>query len=930
MFKQRLLSSSIAMVTAVGSAQVIAQTQSDQALEEVVVTGVRASLEKAIEIKQQKMQIVDSIVAEDIGKFPDNNVAEALQRVSGVQVTDRGSGEVSKVAIRGLDDVTTTVNGRQLFTASGRYVALADIPASLLAGVDVYKTRNASQISSGIAGQIDIRTHRPFDFDGSKAVFAARGIYQEQSDSTDPVLSGLFSNSWETEAGRFGALVNLSYAETTYRDQSVTPGAVVPFVTADAPEGLLPYERLFLNHPNVAEDPIWTPGLESGLPNSAGSTLSINGEEVPYILGRDAIFASDFTGKRERPAVNVSLQWAPNDSSEYLFEAFYNGYRNESFNSLLFSYADWWGTDNSHLPMGGDVELYEGSNVVKARDVADAAGFTSGDLTVGKTDSFVYALGGNWDISDSFRLSSELLYQDSEFEDDFAAMRFNRGAYGVGLDFNTGNGMPSWAYYDNPNTTDVDESDLTDSSQYAVANFYDNGSSRESDAITFTLDGELDLDWGAFHLLEFGLRHEARSAADAARTQEGIVDGLSLDQFGGNLISINNGFFDGRANVPTSWAVANGYYLHDNIGDVRDIYSLPTEELLTTFAIDEDTTSAYVQTDFDAGVVDGQLGLRYITTSRDMSFYDVDNLNDDGSAPRSSADASNSKLLPSLMVRYHITDDLMARFSYTETLRRPEFSQLNSWIYYSPSTTRTNGTATGGNPDLQPVESQNLDLSLEWYFADSSALYGTLFRRDIEGFVYDSKNLIMHQAPTEDEESIYILSQPDNSSDGVLEGLEVGLTYFPSNLPDMLDGFGIQASYTALDSSQKVPDYNDEGKQIGMTDAPIFGVSDSSYSVVLAYDKNALDMRLSYVWRDDFLNNHEAASFANPIGVYRKAETSMDFQASYDLTDNMVVTFDATNLTDEEYQSYYEDPTLYNFGSSIYSRTFALGARYSF
>ena len=110
----------------------------------------------------------------------------------------------------------------------------------------------------------------------------------------------------------------------------------------------------------------------------------------------------------------------------------------------------------------------------------------------------------------------------------------------------------------------------------------------------------------------------------------------------------------------------------------------------------------------------------------------------------------------------------------------------------------------------------------------------------------------------------------------------------------------------------------------------MFGVSDTSYSVVLAYDKNDLDMRLSYVWRDDFLNNYEARQFANPLGVYRHGETSLDFQASYDVLDNLTFTFDATNLTDEEYQSYYEDPTVYNFGNAIYSRTFALGARYPF
>lgn len=938
MFKQRLLCSSIATVTALGGLQA-AQAQDAELIEEIVITGVRASLTKAIDIKQEKFQIVDSIVAEDIGKFPDNNVVEALQRVSGVQVTDRGAGEVNRVAIRGLDDVTTTINGRQIFTSSGRAVALADVPASLLKSVDVYKTRSANQIESGIAGQIDIHTQRPFDFSGSKVVLAGRGIQQEQADSTDPNLSGLFSNRWETSAGEFGALVNVSYAETNYRDQSITPGAVVPFVTADAPDGWAPYERIFLTDGRVSEDPIWQAGLESGLPYGAGSTLQMNGEEVEYVLGRDAIFASDFTGERKRPAANISLQWAPNERSEYLFEAFYNGYRNESFNSLMFSFADWWG-DASGLPRGGEVEFYPGTNVVKARDVAAPYGFTSGDLTESKTDSYVYALGGKWDISDSFRLESELVYQESEFESNFIAMRTDRVAYGLGVDFNSSGGMPDLEFYDNP-ATEVDESDLTDTSQWNVAQLYDNGDSSEGDALTLTLDGELDVDFGWVNLLSFGLRHDVRGASETTRGQDRhIADpaaqdrGVPLSELNEDAVYTSRSFFDGRTDIPTSWVVADGHYLSDHIDEARALYGFEAEPLETTFDIDETTTSLYVQADFETQlggrILDGQFGLRYVAADTDMTFYDIDV---DPGLPghESDASASNSKLLPSFVARYHLTDDLMARFAYTETLRRPNFNQLNSFIYYFDDVTNIGyGTASSGNPDLKPVESQNFDLSLEWYFSDASALYGTLFRRNVDGFVYDSVRRVMYQAPDADAPYPYILSQPDNSSDGVLEGLELGLIYFPENLPELLDGFGIQASYTALDSEQKIPVYDEQGNKVGTDETPVFGVSDSSYSVVLAYDKGALDMRLSYVWRDDFLNNYEARQFANPLGVYRQAETSMDFQASYDVTDNLLITFDATNLTDEEYQSYYEEPTIYNFGSSIYSRTFALGARYSF
>ena len=158
MFKRTALAS--AMLAAM-TAQ-IASAQEQAAPAQVVVTGLRGSLTKALDIKRDSPQIVEAIVAEDIGKFPDNNVIEALQRMTGVQVTGRGGGEADVISIRGLNDVHTTVNGRDVYTGIGRSIALQDIPASLLSGVNVYKTRTADQVERGIAGSIDVKTNRPF------------------------------------------------------------------------------------------------------------------------------------------------------------------------------------------------------------------------------------------------------------------------------------------------------------------------------------------------------------------------------------------------------------------------------------------------------------------------------------------------------------------------------------------------------------------------------------------------------------------------------------------------------------------------------------------------------------------------------------------------------------------------------------------------
>lgn len=889
-------------------------------LDKVEVRGLRASLMSAQAIKQGSMQIVDAIVAEDIGKFPDNNLVEAMQRVTGVQTTNRGSGEVSAVSIRGLDDVTTTINGRNIFTASGRSVALQDVPASLLSSVEIYKTRSASHIETGIAGALDIKTHRPFDFDGRQIVVAARGIRQEQSDKTDPNISALFSNVWNVGEGRFGALANLSYAETNYRDQSVTAGAMVPFFTDEAPDGFVPYQRI---PTSINGQEVWQPGLEAGLPFVAGSTVPVNGQQYEYLLSRDAIFASDFTGKRERPAANISLQWAPNDSSEYTFEAFYNGYRNESFNSLLFSFVDWWGNLGDNPAQ--NIALYPGTNIVKSRSGVGAPyNFTSGDLTTGKTDSMLYALGGKWEVGENLKLKSELTWQESEFESDFFAMRADRVTHEVWVDFNRGGGIPAFGFVDNPATPGVDESNAADPAQWTLAQLYDNANYSKGDAATFTFDGEYAADWGFVNKLAFGVRYDDRSASEGQRVgndqgcNRAVQDCSFASQEG--LQSINSGFFDGRANVPTSWVVPDGYYIRQNADYYRALFGRPTSDQLVmteNFNVSEANTALYLQADFatdvGSGTFDGQVGLRYVDVETDMTFGE------------GNASASASKLLPSVMLRYSFTPELMLRAAYGETLRRPAFNQLNPNIIYVEDVTNIGyGTATGGNPNLQPVESKNYDLSLEWYFSPGNAIYGTLFRRDIEGMVSDFRRRVTF------EDYDYILTQPDNASNGKLEGFEVGAVYFPDDLPGWLDGLGVQASFTRLTSSQDIPVTNSTGDVVGTDTTPMFGVSDSSYSVVLAYERAKLGARLSYVWRDDFLHHYEAALFANPLGVYNKPEASMDFQLSYDATDALSLTFDATNLTNELTQSYYEYPTTHNFGTSLFSRTFAVGLRYRF
>lgn len=929
MMKKHFLSSSLAVLSAfaLGSAAFAQDPGEDQdtqryeaegVLEEVIVTGVKFSMTEAVEIKRDSMQIVDSIVSEDIGKFPDNNIVEAMQRIAGVQVTNRGSGEVGTVSIRGLSDVTTTINGRNIFTSSGRQVALADIPATLVKRVDVYKTRSPEQISRGLAGQIDIHTNRPFDFDAFKVLAQGRAIYQEQADEIDPNLAFLISNRWDTGAGEFGALFNASYAKTTWVNQGVHAGASVPFRTVGDPAGSL--VRLFPGDPGTR----WTPGLDRGLPTAPGATLDI--DPVPFLHGRDAMFQPHVTGERERPAWNLSFQWAPNDSSEYMFEVFYNGYKNDQHNSLFFTFVDWWGGVDPADP----VEIHPGTNVIKSRYVNFPYSFISGDNLSQDTDSYVYALGGDWDITDDFVVKSEFVYQTSEFMDEFFALRMDHVFPRLFVDFNTGGGVPFVEFF---------ESDLTDPTLWALAEIYDNGQRDEGDAFSWTADGDLGVDWGWIDTLGFGVRYDDRSAEENGRTEGGLhcnaapnCAGSTQADFPG-LMGMTTGHFDGQARVLTSWAIPTRGGLLANQEALRAAYGwLPGSQkvLNNEFNIDETLTELYVQADFytdlGAGTLDGRFGFRWLDQETDMSFPDPT------TGGTASATNSNDTILPSVMVRWGITEDLMARVSYTEVFELPTFPQLSPYVQYFPDVTDIGyGTAAGGNPDLEPVESDNYDVSLEWYFSEGSVLYGTWFKRDIAGNIVPFRTAVQYNDPDDIPDLglyTYILSQPGNAGNATLDGWEFGLTWFPV-LSGWLDGIGFQGSYTILDSEQEIPVLDAVGNVVEYDIQPIFGVSDSSYSAILAYDRETFSTRLSYFWREEFQDRNEAALFANPLAIWKSPEKSLDFQFTWMMTDRWTLTFDATNLTEEVFnENYGNQPNIFNHTNWFYSRTFALGVRF--
>ncbi|MGH7019774.1 MAG: TonB-dependent receptor plug domain-containing protein, partial [Brevundimonas sp.] len=336
-------------------------------VQDVVVTGIRGSLRSARAVKRNADEIVDAVVAEDIGKLPDVNASESLARVTGVQV-ERGGGEASRVIVRGLPDIATTYNGRDIFTAEGRSVAMQDFPAAAIGALEVYKSSSAWRLESGIAGLINVRSRRPFDFQGFTASGAVRTSYANQSEKNDVSGDILISDRWTTGIGEVGALLNLSHTRLRYLDSVRWGGGVLGSIT------------------DQSSDP------------------ALAGARFP-----DAVGVFYGAGDRSRPSANLALQWRPNDQWDFYVDALYQGYRNKisdrQFVVPLYD-AD-TRFENVALRPDGSIQSLTATGGLRPEQWQGAS--------TGRTDTWQAAAGGTY-ASGPLEVTFDLARTDSAYE----------------------------------------------------------------------------------------------------------------------------------------------------------------------------------------------------------------------------------------------------------------------------------------------------------------------------------------------------------------------------------------------------------------------------------------------------------------------------------------------------------------------------------
>jgi iron complex outermembrane recepter protein len=770
------------------------QSGDTQTMETIVITGQRQAIESAVKIKENADQIVDSIIADDAGKLPDRSITEVLQRVSGVTIThfnnlgnpDNYTVEGSGPTVRGLPGGTSTLNGHNAFSANnGRQLLWGDVPSELMAAVDVYKTYTPDQIEGGLGGTINLRTHRPFDFDGTKIAGAVSASYGDLIKQLRPRASAMASTRWDTRIGEMGLLIDLSYDDNSYRNDAIQVEPYYP-------------------HTNVLEN--YT--LVGGVPTLTGDT-------VYWMPGGFDYHTTE--GFHKRGGVYAAFQWRPNDRLSFHLTAF--GSVNDS-NERGYNFAASNGGHNSNItyttnptdtvrntlginqlfaalnsaapgPNDPLYHLYDANNnlvysnsyydtsFVFDRTIgwnpnydtimgrcSDASKLCSrGATRAGASRSYARTtdieLGANWTPTDNWTIRStfDFIYSKSRGESLEVEGNVMMSPYGIDLAGNY------------PRIVIADPSSLKTASGYYWNDTMYNRTKNYGQEIQGMVDAEYALNSGFIKTIKFGVRGDVRTEQDRVA---GGYDWKNLSATWGTMYWWSDAaakedttlfqfpnFFRGEVNLPgpamfpeiSKVEMYDVNYFRAKYGDTTNEISYPYEDrrakhyktvnvagyAMATFAMDNVLGMAMSG---NAGArlvyIDNQAA-GYITTwgntlFREHSSSDPLLATDKVSLPVQGGRVSWT-LLPAFNVQFMPTDKIHIRFAGSITAEQPSFAGIGGGS--TVGVEGTNKILTGfniesDNPTLKPQIGRNLDMSVEWYGDGGSKVYTSLFYKSIK------------------------------------------------------------------------------------------------------------------------------------------------------------------------------------------------------
>ena len=866
-------------------------------LEEVVVTGLRSSLQQAVEIKRSAIGSVDAIATEDLGKLPDQNVAESLQRINGVTI-ERNRGDGQFISVRGLGPAfnVVTLNGRTLATENvGREFSFDVLPSELISGANVYKSPQANLNGASIGATVDIRTVKPLDGDPFTAGGSLRTIYNDLADDYGPSASGLLS--FRNDAGDFGVSLVASYEKKDLRDDEFTIGAG-HVLRGNGPGGY------FFNRtgPNVAD---------------------FNGVDMPSNLSPFFV-----QSERERLGVDTTIQFKPSDDVTMSLEGFYSKLDQiDRTTGLAYDFS------------GGTLveQVVEGNSAVYQRY---ENGFVDQIVTRAPRLTETRLIGYNvaWTPGDfrlAFDASASEATREGKEDNYFSTIRRT----GMTMEFDRRGGSPIYDYnFSNPNYANA----ATDLTHIGAHYETDGGSDYKDETREFRLDGSWDAGTGIALYAGVGRAEREKNIDTIGQPFDSQCAFCGGDVFvplpanlfrptNMNFFSSHNGnvvrdwvIYDPRALVNTLRNYPGPYasFLPDSVG-----YVAPTYDPAQSSKVTEDVNLAYLMVEFK-----GEVGTMPFSVNTGFRFENTKFTSSGAAqtvvsaAPNGlgqniivlspvvpiSFDGDYTDILPSLNVKLDLTDDLVARFSASRVMTRPTLSDLSpaQSILSNPG----NETINRGNPDLDPFRASQVEFGLEWYFADLSVLSGAAFYKNIDSFVADTTT------PQLVDQVVFQVTQPENGEGATVKGLEVGYQQVFDMLPAPFDGFGVQANYTYVESDASYVN------AVSNASFGLQGLSRNSYSFVGFYEKNRIQTRLAYTFRENFL---QVASGRNGDPEYFDDYGQLDASFGFKITDDIVVSLEGINLNDEKEFIYSTTPDRTKEYRTT-GRRYVLGVRMTF
>jgi iron complex outermembrane recepter protein len=836
---------------AVNAQQAPAQsTSNDDALEEVVVTGVRASLRESLETKRNATAFVDAITAEDVGKFPDKNLAESLQRVPGV-VINREFGEGERVNLRGTAaNLTRTLfNGHALATAdwfildqlsTTRSFNYLMLPSDLIGKVSVYKSPQADLEEGGIGGLIDVTSRSPLDMKANSIFASLQGAYSDLADKSDPQASALYS--WKNDEETLGVLVAGIYQKRHLRRDGVE---VLGYFDADPGAGVV---------------------------------------QAPALIG-SALFQQE----RVREGGNVTVEFRPNDKLDVSLSALYSQFDADNINENFIA----WGT--RAIANGGTLSnvTMQGDTAVAGRISSLNNGTSDFGMVYDAIDRFASANTRSIDLDTDYRLTEDWLlhfkvgYTDAEGNTD-AQPFVEFGAPAV-FDYDLRGRTPSVRFL-NVDPTDPADAQFIFSSLHQILN--------NDDETYGYVDAERTLDFGLLKSVKFGAKYTDHN--------RDLI--FNATTYGGFHVPINTTPASAFAGGPTP-----NDYLHsiDTAGTLSRYWQVDkasVERILfanlatagrvvypqQNFSVTEKASAGYAMANFQGDRWRGNLGVRVVRTEQ---IATGNLINPSGGAVENPfgnfdpirAERTYTDTLPSLNVVYDLTDNALLRFAAAKVMARPDFTDIAPRISLNPGAL----SGASGNPDLDPYRANQADISVEVYPNANTSYAIGVYYKDVKSFITDS--LVTQNFPIESQtppslqcttigpnlfNCPFSINQRSNGGGGSIKGVELSVTQ------PLVRDFGVQMNYTWSDAEA------DNGD-------PLPQSSKNQFNLSTYFENRWVSARLSYTYRSEFF-----VTFDRLTPLNEKSLESLDASVSVNVTDNVALTFDGVNLTNEKIEQF--------------------------